>query len=476
MSDDGRKVEFVPGTKVKDGKCPHTEGGQKPIFSTLTQEEEAEVEDTSNISVNGEHREGSPFLTQAEDPFTLFNDQERRGSIDIPHIAVIAVDNDGEESLIPVHFFTKDGTIWVGNGLDEKKPCAVALSNNRKGKWMNLFALSAQAFQATSITVEETQKMRVKVNNRLPLILWSSHQNNQRSLSKGDELEVGDGDEIRFSKEAPYRKIIFYIPKWATPIDPAVAQAQEQAIAKIKEEEKQLEKSQMKLQKRSELLCDTEEEIKKCCTTKEVDAILSSMPPALIILPVEEASKLNRRPEDELSPPQQRGALGHDSKKPTASEPKRSSAESQELRRFMSFRQKVIAAERHLSSRPAKKNTEWERKAADARALLAEARKTPCFFYAHQGGCRDGHSCKFLHNSPQESLIGTITKVKQASESNSPYAFIRLDEDGKDLFAPVESFGQSFGRVRVGLRVEVHGTQPSRRPGRCEVAARVSIF
>ena len=73
-------------------------------------------------------------------------------------------------------------------------------------------------------------------------------------------------------------------------------------------------------------------------------------------------------------------------------------------------------------------------------------------------------------------MIGTITKVKQASESNSPYAFIRLDEDGKDLFAPVESFGQSFGRVRVGLRVEVHGTQPSRRPGRCEVAARVSIF
>ena len=73
-------------------------------------------------------------------------------------------------------------------------------------------------------------------------------------------------------------------------------------------------------------------------------------------------------------------------------------------------------------------------------------------------------------------MIGTITKVKEATESNLPYAFICLDDDGKDLFAPAESFGQSFEGAREGLRVEVHGTQPSRRPGRCEVAARVSIF
>ena len=108
-----------------------------------------------------------------------------------------------------------------------------------------------------------------------------------------------------------------------TPTDPEVVQAQEQAIAKIKEEKEQLEKSQMELQKRRELLSGTEAEIKKCCTTKEVDAILSCMPPALIILPGEEASKLKRMPEDDWSPPQQRGAQGHVPKKPKASEEKK---------------------------------------------------------------------------------------------------------------------------------------------------------
>ena len=150
-----------------------------------------------------------------------------------------------------------------------------------------------------------------------------------------------------------------------TPTDPAVVQAQEQAIAKIKEEKKQLEKSQMELQKRSELLCGKEAEI-KCCTTKEVDAILSCMRPALIILPVEEASKLKRIPEDDWSPPQQRGAQGNVPKKTKTSEKKRSSAESQELCQFLAFRQKVIGAERHINNSPTKKSTDWEKKEVKA--------------------------------------------------------------------------------------------------------------
>ena len=109
---------------------------------------------------------------------------------------------------------------------------------------------------------------------------------------------------------------------WANNILSPVVRAQEQAIAKIKEEKKQLEKSQMELQKRSELLCGKEAEIKKCCTTKEVDAILSCMPPALIILPGEEASKLKRMPEDDWSLTQQRGAQGNASKKTKTSEKK----------------------------------------------------------------------------------------------------------------------------------------------------------
>ena len=134
----------------------------------------------------------------------------------------------------------------------------------------------------------------------------------------------------------------------------------------------------------------------------------------------------------------------------------------------------MIGAERHLNNPSTKKSTDWAKKAVEARALLARARKTRCFFDAREGGCRDGQSCRFKHNSRQESLIGKITKVKLATEGLLPYAFIRLDEDGKDLFAPVESFGQSFEKAKEGLRVEVHGTRPP-RTGKCEVAARVRI-
>ena len=153
---------------------------------------------------------------------------------------------------------------------------------------------------------------------------------------------------------------------------------------------------------------------------------------------------------------------------------KRENAQSQQKRQFLTLKQKVLAAERHLNNRPTKKDTGWEQKAITSRALLAKASKTICYFHANEGQCRDGDSCRFRHDSRQARMMGRITFIKSEDQGVEPYAFIRMDTH-KDLFAPAANFGSSFAMARKGLRVEVHGTQPSRKKGRCEVAARITI-
>ena len=71
-------------------------------------------------------------------------------------------------------------------------------------------------------------------------------------------------------------------------------------------------------------------------------------------------------------------------------------------------------------------------------------------------------------------MKGRITKIKTEDQSVEPYAFIRLDTR-KDLFAPAENFHRSFEMARVGMKVKVHGTEPPRRKGRCEVATGVTF-
>ena len=130
-------VEFASGTKEHDGNFAPSEERPQTLF--FTQDDEAEDDGAGDTSVIGGGKAEKFFLTQTEDLPTLFKDPERRGSIQIPHIAVTEVDDDGNETLTPVHFFQDDGSITIGSGLNYPKKCNVALSKKRNDKYMNHF-------------------------------------------------------------------------------------------------------------------------------------------------------------------------------------------------------------------------------------------------------------------------------------------------------------------------------------------------
>ena len=115
---------------------------------------------------------------------------------------------------------------------------------------------------------------------------------------------------------------------------------------------------------------------------------------------------------------------------------KRKGAASQEQQQFHRKRQMVPEAERLLTHRPVKRCKDWERKAQEARKMLAEARQTRCFFDL-QGGCRDGHDCMFMHSSDPAETRGRISKWKPEAP-NGAFAFV--DIGGEELFAPARSF------------------------------------
>ena len=190
MTDDTTKktVTFSVNAETHSGNSVIAEESQKPLFQT--QEEEEEGADDASVA---EENKLQTFLTQAEDYFDVFKDPERRGSINIPHIVITAVDNDGTEQLQAGHFFEKDETIWIGSGLNNK-PCKVALDKERNGKRMHNFSFSSRAIQATCVTGEEMEKLKIKSSNKFNLTLWSKHRNEHRMVAPEEEIDIGDED------------------------------------------------------------------------------------------------------------------------------------------------------------------------------------------------------------------------------------------------------------------------------------------
>ena len=416
MADDKdpqKKATFSSDTKKHDGKTPPAVERQTLMFST--QEDDADEEPAAdNTPVIGEHNAGSLFLTQTEDLFTIFNDPERRESIVVPHITVNKVDNDGEETLAPLHFFEEDGSITIGNGLANPGKCDVRLSNQRNGKYMNEFSLSNCAFVASSVTGEEGQQMKIKLDNRFQLAFWSARQKRLRMLAVDEELDIGDGDEIRFSTEAPYSKIKFTIPGWVQPIDPAVVVAQELAIAKINDAEKQCEKAKMELQAHIGLLRGKENEIKKCHTIEEVDAVVTSVSSALPTLSVEAPSELkqtvsNLDPTDQVLSARTMTGTKRKMDDLSSETPIESTIgglptqerQKYEIKNFQKKQQDVANAHHVLSNPPKKKTNQWAEKAEKARQVIRTAKQTKCIYFA-SGFCMHGSSCPFLHQNCED--------------------------------------------------------------------------
>ena len=52
-------------------------------------------------------------------------------------------------------------------------------------------------------------------------------------VKQGDELDVGDGDEIRFQKEAPYEAMWFILPGQEPPKDLCLKEAKARGATKI---------------------------------------------------------------------------------------------------------------------------------------------------------------------------------------------------------------------------------------------------
>ena len=291
---------------------------------------------------------------------------------------------------------------------------------------------------------------------------------------KEDMISLGDGDEIRFagnSDKGPpaYSAIQFVHPTWKPPLPPATKAARDEAanliavrVQEKKRELKRMQEEQRRLQERCKAnivaLEGKQEAIMKCTTMQEVENL---MPDSL-------TGTKKRKVEDDPS-------VGpHMSFSPLGT--KRENAQSQEKRQFTALRQKVIAAKRQLNNRPTRNDAGWNEKAKTAQALIDRAKITTCYFHANanEGPCRDGDKCLFCHNSCQASMTGRIKKIKLEEQGVEPYAFIRLDTC-KDLFVPAENFHSSFEMARVGMKVKVHGTEPPRRKGRCEVAMRVTF-
>ena len=109
-------------------KQESTQGGD-----FLTQEEEELVGEGTEQVGRG------MFPTQAEaDPFKLFKDDDLRASIEHRHIVTIQMDENGEEVIVPHHFFTDESSVRIGSGLRDSEECDIALNKlNREGRGMN---------------------------------------------------------------------------------------------------------------------------------------------------------------------------------------------------------------------------------------------------------------------------------------------------------------------------------------------------
>ena len=250
------------------------------------------------------------------------------------------------------------------------------------------------------------------------MIFWSAHQDTIRMLEKDEEIEISHEDEICINREAPYTKIKFHIPRWRPPRDTACVSAQKQAMAKIEEAKKQYEKEMMQLEKdkkelqgRIELLGSKVAEIKKSHTIEQVEAILTSasqaMPATATAVDRYPAAALagsKRKAEEECKP------SGLKNKKRSAAT--KEDVERQELQEFNKFSDKVEKARRFVMKDPTNKDSKWMKKFNRHQAVIQEASRTMCYFYA-RGSCRNGQACPFSHGdwlSRNAGGSGTATR------------------------------------------------------------------
>ena len=198
-------------------KASAAEANTEADFLTQQEEELAGGE--------GEEQAGAGlFLTQAEaDPFELFHDKELRHTIAHRHIVTVEDNEEGEEIIVPHHFFSEDSPVKIGSGLRDSEQCDVALSKlNREGKGMNAYQLSNMGLTITPVTDEHGQPaLQATSSNSAPLIFWSALSNQTQVVKSGTTIPIQQGDEIRFWKGAPYKALRFVLPGWEPPEGPS---------------------------------------------------------------------------------------------------------------------------------------------------------------------------------------------------------------------------------------------------------------
>ena len=85
------------------------------------------------------------------------------------------------------------------------------------GPSMSQFGLSNQAF---SIKSNKGDTLQLTISNQFPLKYFNAQGGGVKMVKQGDELNVGNGDDIRFQKGAPYDTMRFILPGWEPPKDP----------------------------------------------------------------------------------------------------------------------------------------------------------------------------------------------------------------------------------------------------------------
>ena len=275
------------------------------------------------------------------------------------------------------------------------KPCEVALDKERNGKWMHNFSFSSRALQATCITGEEGKKIKIKSSNKFNITLWSKHRNEQQMVAPEEEIDIGDEDEIRFNKDAPYRTIKFKIPGWV-PTDPAVSEAQKKAFTMIEDAKEQCEKRVAEIQLNIEKLSTAKSNIKKCGSTMEVDAILTSLPSTFSNLPVETFLERKRTVSD-VGPSDLPNLLAGSKRKASEKLPRntiksrsesvRTAEEAQQCQKFCKIQQQVKSAKKFLARLPDKPSKKQTHQAQAHRKVLRQARHIKCIHCA-QGNCQ----------------------------------------------------------------------------------------
>ena len=72
--------------------------------------------------------------------------------------------------------------------------------------------------------------LQLTVSNQFPLKYFQAQGGGEKLVGCGEAVSVGDGDEIRFAKGAPFPKIRFIFPGWE---DPRLKEAKTKAAAII---------------------------------------------------------------------------------------------------------------------------------------------------------------------------------------------------------------------------------------------------